>query len=700
MYEVSAGVRACGGRPGGLKCPRMLPHYKRLPLPALGMIAAVALGLGWLMFEVAGNRAGMLALPDAARGATVMTLADPERRRTIDEVAALPPAAWTAWTGQTYIRAGGAEAVWVRVTLRNATAEARHGLLVEPEYFTDRLDFWEHAAGAPDGWRHRRAGESAHTRDKPVWGRGEAFPIDLPAGAERTFYLRFEDRFAVWARVVWWPRVEDFLAAQVRDVLAEGLCYGGVLALLLYNAMLWLRLRHVDTGYYVLYATAMLAANTVSNNVPALLGVTIASPGKEMITIASLTLSAVFLIQFARAFLESAARTPRADRLARGLRSVFIVMTAVTLLIPWMRNVDWVYFVVPLAALTHGLVLFMAVTAWRGGARHARFFIVSFGVMFAGGLPSVAIWMQQLVTKQAAMGVVVGSTLEILLLALAVADRFARMQRERAEAQERLVEETEQRRAIQEAYADELEVEVRERTHELEAANADKDRMLTLLGHDLRSPLTAVTQTAEQIRGGSRAPLPVPAAEPLRQFAGEVADAGRQMLLLIEDIVLWSRLRVGAAPVPGKHAAGAVVHPAVRLHAAAAARRGVEISVQAPPELAVRADLVLAQALVRNLVGNAVKFARRRVQVEARRSAAGVTFTVADDGAGLPEDVRERLLGRPVGEERGFGLRLCQEIAGTLGVRLEAAAPEGGGTEMRITLPAAETAAVPGEAKR
>jgi C4-dicarboxylate-specific signal transduction histidine kinase len=86
------------------------------------------------------------------------------------------------------------------------------------------------------------------------------------------------------------------------------------------------------------------------------------------------------------------------------------------------------------------------------------------------------------------------------------------------------------------------------------------------------------------------------------------------------------------------------------------------------------------------------------VEVTARRGEDGVAFGVRDDGAGLPTDVRERLSGRRVGEERGFGLRLCQEIAATLGVRIEALAPHGGGTEIRVTLPAEAPAVT--EAKR
>jgi signal transduction histidine kinase len=660
----------------------MFQHLLRPSVFVMGVFIAIAGGLGWLMFGLAGNNDGIRALPDSESGSSIATLADPERRRTIVEVAALPDESWSEWSGRGYIRAGAMQAVWVRVTLRNATDESLNGVLVEPEYFTDHLEFWEGMGKGGGIVRHFVAGESVSIRDKPVWGRGEAFPVELPAGGEKTFYLRGEDRFAVWARVAWWPRLEDYLAAQVRDVLAEGICYGGLLALLLYNAVLWVRLRHVDTGYYVLYATAMLSANTVSNNGTALLGLVLSSPAKEVVTIASLTISALFLVQFGRASLETKERMPRADRLARWLRNLMTGLTALTAVIPWMRSVDWVYFVVPLAALSHVWLLGTAVMAWRRGVQHARFIVLAFGAVFAGGMPSVVMWMDLVVTKKAAMGVVIGSTLEILLLALAVADRFARMQREKAEAQQRVVEETEQRRAIEEAYAEELKIEVRERTAELERANTDKDQMLSIIGHDLRAPLTGLLHSAE---GASD------------RLGRETAETSRALLLLIEDLVLWARLQAAERRV-SVYPAVALAAPALALHQALAEHQKIVVRIEVDAALQVETDLVLAQTLVRNLLANALKFARTTVVVRATMNdAGGAWFSVENDGPPLSPEIAARLVADedgPITASGGLGLRLCRQICRVLGMKLVPTAGIGGGTSFGFLLNAAQPAPV------
>src|SRR5690606_27536003 len=128
-----------------------------------------------------------------------------------------------------------------------------------------------------------------------------------------------------------------------------------------------------------------------------------------------------------------------------------------------------------------------------------------------------------------------------------------------------------------------------------------------------------------------------------------------------------------------------------------AERRGVTLTVDVAESLQAWTDFVLAQTIVRNLVGNAVKFARTGVEVSARADETGeaVRITVRDDGPGLPAAVLARLRGEAsaagdAGEGGGMGLRLCQEIGATLGASIEArslSVARGSGTEMSVILP-------------
>lgn len=108
----------------------------------------------------------------------------------------------------------------------------------------------------------------------------------------------------------------------------------------------------------------------------------------------------------------------------------------------------------------------------------------------AGSVPMAFSLLTSSVVHGAALSLTAGRTLEMLLRSFAVADLFDQTQRAS-------LEQTEQHRAIEEACADELQTEVRERTRELLEANADKDRILTEIGHDSRGPLTGLMRSAD-----------------------------------------------------------------------------------------------------------------------------------------------------------------------------------------------------------
>ena len=657
--------------------PTSLPSAR---LPIAGVLAIAALTLGWLLLVFAGERHGRVALPTG--DSRVEFFVDAGKQRSWEEIGRLSAKSWQHWDGRAYLSADPGTALWVRVALQNPTDRPMAGALVAGYSFLDHVDAW-----TDDGGRLRN-GESVPAAERALPGRDAAFPVLVPARGTRQIWLRAEDYFRPFLFPAWWPDQAAFHAHQSRALLAEGIYFGGLLALLGYNTILWLRLRVADLGCYVLYLGFAAIVMFLIRAYPAVLGWTLSSPVQETALTLALAACGIFLTQFAREFLELKTRVPGADRLARGLRAAMIVLAASAFATPWLARPYALLATVVGLGVTHLGLLTAAVWAWRDGVRQARFFILSFVCLFGGSFFLAANWLGGTSSQDAAaLSLMLGSALEMLLLALAVADRFVAAQRARVAAQARRVEETEQRRAVEEAYADELAVEVRERTRELVAVNHDKDRMLAVIGHDLRNPLTALTQSAELLAGS---PADGPALE---KFAGDTAVMGREVLLLIEDLVLWARLRAGLIQPPGAHHARALVAPVVALHRAFAGHRGIELVVKIPAELRVATDLVLMQTLLRNLVANALKFARGRVTVEARALGDEIRFTVADDGPGLPPAVAAGIatdISGTVGS--GLGLRLCAEISQALGARLATAPAAGGGTEFTFMV-----AAAPGE---
>jgi signal transduction histidine kinase len=636
-------------------------------LPVAGLLVLVAGALGWLLLGYATDDGAGRRLPMAE--GSVEFWREGGREVSREHVERLAAGAWQTLARPERLLWKNGEALWVRVTLRNPSEGEWRGVLAERDFFLDRVDAWVKDGAA---WTHLRSGEAVPAAEKPVAGREVAIPVAVPAGGERVVLLRAQDRVANNLRLAWWPSQGAFQTMQTRRALAEGIYLGLLLALLGYNALLWLRLRLADIGYYVLYLGTAAAFMLLARAQLVALGWHGESPRLETALTFALALSGFFLTRFARAFLELEQAPAAWERaLVFALQVWALGLAAGALTTPWFQTMMWLVWAVPAVGVTHVALLGLAVLAWRRGVRQARFFVASFGCLFAGSLPTVAAWIWDDSLKELTLqGLMVGSGLEMLLLSLATADRFA-------QAQRRVVEETEQRRAIQEAYADELETEVRERTRELEEANTDKDRMLAVIGHDLRSPLTGLMKAAG-LAGGD--------------FGREATRTARALLLMIEDLVLWARLRAGTREFAA-HPARAVLQPAVALHRALADSGETQLVVEVPEALRVETDLVLAQTLVRNLLANALKFARTRVELRASENGdGGVMFTVSNDGPTLPADVIARLDAgehEPMTATGGLGLRLCREICAALGMKLEARVPAGGGAEFAFTLPAA-----------
>lgn len=649
-------------------------------LPTLLLVAVGGI-LGWLLVNLLGN-SGPLQLRDLEGARVEWHAADVETVREIDALAT----GWSPCEAPCPPPEADRRHYWIRVTLPDPASGERKIVLTNRFPYLDHASLYARDASVPGGWRESRSGERADPEEKALWGRGTAFPVTLPARGGTTVYLKVGDYFRAHVVLEWWPDEQLFHETRARATLAEGICLGIILALLFYNAALWARLRFPDTGAYLLYLVFFAIFLLVARGNLPLIGMAIGSPVMEMVLTGSLALSGIFLMEFARRLLDLPERSPRASWLLRVAQRVLAVCVVTVLLAPWVPHVLEVVGLV--VASSHIALLAAAVVAWRRGARAARYLVLIFGLLLSGIMPPLVVWVESLpMDRYGALGMT-GFTAEMLLLSLAVAYRYSGIQAEKIAAQEQLLHEADQRRVMEEAYADELGLEVHERTRDLQDAMAGKDRMIAILAHDLGSPLTGLTRRARQL-----ADSPTPDA--LEQFARESADMGGKLLEMIDDLVSWAKAR-GSAPDPARHPLSTVIEPMVALHQEAARRRGISLETSLPAGLVAVTDLVQAQTLVRNLLSNAIKFARTRVRLSARAVAGGVEITILDDGPGLPASVirgfHEEAADFP---PTGLGLRLCRDIGRSLGIRLQAVSPDGGGTEMSFVLPMEERKEAP-----
>ena len=204
--------------------------------------------------------------------------------------------------------------------------------------------------------------------------------------------------------------------------------------------------------------------------------------------------------------------------------------------------------------------------------------------------------------------------------------------------------------------------------------------------HELRSPLTAVRLDLQLL---DRAPDEAARLEARANLGAAIERA----IHLVEQLLTLARNeprdeRGELSPVLLETAASEGI---ADTHAPALAR-GIDLGLDAEPDVRVMGDRDALRTLVRNLVDNAVRYtpAGGRVQVQTAKTPQGALLEVTDSGPGIPAADRERVFDRfyrrvsaPEGGS-GLGLAIVKAIADRHGARVSLADAPGGG--LRVTV--------------
>ncbi|MEJ2884941.1 sensor histidine kinase [Actinomycetospora aeridis] len=220
--------------------------------------------------------------------------------------------------------------------------------------------------------------------------------------------------------------------------------------------------------------------------------------------------------------------------------------------------------------------------------------------------------------------------------------------------------------------------------------------LLSAVGHDLRTPLTAIKAAA----GSLRDPL-LPMSDGDRaELLATVEESADRLTGLVDNLLDSSRLAAGGVtPVVAPVGLDEIVAAALAGGHGDAHRVAVEVAEDLPDVLA---DAGLAERVVANLVDNALRHGGEG-PVAVRASAYGdrVELRVVDRGPGVPRKQRDRLFApfQQLGDRRaatgvGLGLHVARGFTTAMGGTLDAEDTPGGGLTMVLALPAAARAAL------
>jgi PAS domain S-box-containing protein len=243
-----------------------------------------------------------------------------------------------------------------------------------------------------------------------------------------------------------------------------------------------------------------------------------------------------------------------------------------------------------------------------------------------------------------------------------------------------------------------------------EAANRAKSEFLATMSHELRTPLNVILGYADLLLEEDFGDLSEDLAHPLRR----IYSNGRELLDLINSVLDVSRLEAGRLPVVLKEVQVTALLDGLKVESQEAyehsgLRFGWEVESELPP---VRTDPEKLKLVLRNLIGNAVKFTLQgQITVKAEPKAEGVEVSVSDTGIGLsPEEMARIFEPFQQGDSAtsreyggvGLGLHIVRRFLGLLGGRVTVESTVGQGSTFRVWVPRESTGPAPlsAEARR
>jgi phosphoserine phosphatase RsbU/P len=232
-------------------------------------------------------------------------------------------------------------------------------------------------------------------------------------------------------------------------------------------------------------------------------------------------------------------------------------------------------------------------------------------------------------------------------------------------------------------------------SEEARRATRQRDEVLGMVTHDLRSPLTGIVlgATAALRRGALD--------EETARMVNAIRREAERMSRLLQDLLDVATIEAGRFAIRSRACDVAeVIEEATELFQPSAEEGGVVLETEVPAELpGIRVDRDRISQVLGNLLSNAIKFTPREgcVTVRARLQGAAVRVSVADTGTGIPPDHQEGLFDRfwqPAPDRKragaGLGLAIARGIVEAHGGEIWVESEEGKGSTFHFTVPTVE----------
>ncbi len=241
------------------------------------------------------------------------------------------------------------------------------------------------------------------------------------------------------------------------------------------------------------------------------------------------------------------------------------------------------------------------------------------------------------------------------------------------------------------------EVEIQMKNVELGELNASKDKLFSIIAHDLRSPFNGfLGLTKIMAENMNNITL-----EELQQISSSIQDSATNLFALLENLLEWSRMQRGISEFrPENCLIDSIVKQNLEFHSGFAKQKNILLMNNVVESIHVNADIRMLNTVFRNLISNAIKFTPSggRIEIGAviKPSEGYTQIYIKDSGIGISEETIKKLFridekvshpGTAGEPSTGLGLVLCKEFIEKHDGKIWVESEEGKGSIFFFTLP-------------
>ncbi|HEX6983616.1 MAG TPA: tetratricopeptide repeat-containing sensor histidine kinase [Balneolaceae bacterium] len=230
--------------------------------------------------------------------------------------------------------------------------------------------------------------------------------------------------------------------------------------------------------------------------------------------------------------------------------------------------------------------------------------------------------------------------------------------------------------------------------NQLQQLNRVKDKMLAIIAHDVRSPMSSMKSMLYLLREDDLS------REDVETMWTQLELSISQNISMMDNLLAWAKEQMsGMALNMEIITAREVVKEVFKNYEFKARQKGVLLKNNVAEGLKVEADFNLLQLILRNLVANSIKFTKEgdSITVSTREEKGKIIFDVNDTGIGIPEEEQQHIFtvhgtsreGTDHEKGSGLGLQLCKEFVEKQNGKIVVKSIEGKGTTFSFSLPRA-----------